>query len=392
MWVEMQPFGYPGKPWDAHHHHAEGCSCDEHCCDYAMRRNKHIRDYKLQWCLLKEHENVSSSSTGSQNLHILADKIWWKLHRQQIQDLPHLGKDSSDFKSFQEVLQQGTCMSAGDAHFACAPTRSLHDRLPSSTAGRCSRGEISNWQPAMRFGQLLLPCATAEVSSQADKAVTRLCLPFIDASGGRLDPEDAIASLCSLAWFLAFLLERDLVETGRVWRVSHKGGSTKEDDDLWFNKPCTCGRLATAIEDGNNTMLYMYIGGSAVYHKQSYLLGSLVVSCKSWRWAALLYAAARVATLASNNSLGPLNSHLMRPMDEDERDSTTETVCSFQQVCESMWGRVRETCNDLLYELEEEWCTDKSMRSVQSQGVGEQLASLFDAHAADVIDLLSVET
>ena len=137
-------------------------------------------------------------------------------------------------------------------------------------------------------------------------------------------------------------------------------------------------------------MLYMYIGGSAVYHKQSYLLG--VVSCKSWRWAALLYAAARVATLASNNSLGPLNSHLMRPMDEDERDSTTETVCSFQQVCESMWGRVRETCNESLYELDEEWCTDKSMRSVQSQGVGEQLASLFDDHAADVIDLLSVET
>ena len=99
-----------------------------------------------------------------------------------------------------------------------------------------------------------------------------------------------------------------------------------------------------------------------------------------------------MAGLASNNSLGPLNSHLMRTMDDDERDSTTETLCSFQQVCESMWGRVRETCNDLLYDLEEEWCTDKSIRSVQSQGVGEQLASLFDAHAADVIDLLSVET
>ena len=252
--------------------------------------------------------------------------------------------------------------------------------------------EILKWKPAMKFGHLLLPCATAEISSQADKGVTRLCLPFMHASGGLVDPEDAIASLCGLAWFLAFLLERDLAETGRLWRVSHKICSTKDDDDLWFNKPCTCGRLATAIEDGTNTMLYMYIGGSAVYHKQSYLLGSLVVSCKSWRWAALLYAAARVATLASNNSLGPLNSHLMRPMDEDERDSTTETLCSFQQVCESMWGRVRETCNDLLYELEEEWCTDKSIRSVQSQGVGEQLDSLRSAHAADVMDLLGVET
>ena len=135
--------------------------------------------------------------------------------------------------------------------------------------------------------------------------------------------------------------------------VSHKGGSTKEDDDLWFNKPCTCGRLATAIEDGTNTMLYMYIGGHTICQQQSNLLSNLVVSCKSWRWAALLYAAARVVTLASNNSLGPLNSNLMRPMDEDERNSTTETVCSFQKVCESMWGRVRETCNEMLYELEE---------------------------------------
>ena len=87
----------------------------------------------------------------------------------------------------------------------------------------------------------------------------------------------------------------------------------------------------------------------------------------------MLYAAARVATLASNNSLGPLNSHLMRPMDEDERDSTTETDCSFQEVCESMWGRVHETFDEMLYELEEEGCTDESMRSEQSTSVGEQL-------------------
>ena len=281
MWVEMQPFGYPGKPWDAHHHHAEGCSCDEHCCDYAMRRNKHIRDYKLQWCLLEEHKNVSSSyyeclhegigEMSANNLHILADKIWWKLHRKEIQDLPHLGKDSSDFKSFQEVLHQGTGMSASVARFACASTRSLRDVIPSSAARRCTVSEILKWKAAMKFGHLLLPCATAEISSQADKGVTRLCLPFMHASGGLLDPEDAIASLCGLAWFLAFLLERDLVATGRLWRVSHKMCSTKEDDDLWFNKPCTCGRLATAIEDGTNTMLYMYIGGSAATRPLEYV-------------------------------------------------------------------------------------------------------------------------
>ena len=132
----------------------------------------------------------------------------------------------------------------------------------------------------------------------------------------------------------------------------------------------------------------MYIGGGAVYHEQSYLLGSLVVSCKNWRWAALLYAAARVVTLASNNSLGPLNSNLMRPMDEDERNSTTETVCSFQKVCESIWERVRGTCNEMLYELDEEGCADESMRSVQSKGIGEQLNSLFYAHAGDALGLI----
>ena len=143
-------------------------------------------------------------------------------------------------------------------------------------------------------------------------------------------------------------------------------------------------------------MLYMYIGGSAVYHKQSYLLGSLVVSCKSWRWAALLYAAARVATLASNNSLGPLNSHLMRTMDEDERNSATETA--FQEVCENIWGRVHETFDEMLYEhemlyqLEQEGCADEMTRFEQSRSIGEQFSFLWNAHLADVRELLRVKT
>ena len=40
--------------------------------------------------------------------------------------------------------------------------------------------------------------------------MTRLCLPFIHASE-IMDPEDAIASLCGLTWFIAFILEKDLV-------------------------------------------------------------------------------------------------------------------------------------------------------------------------------------
>ena len=82
----------------------------------------------------------------------------------------------------------------------------------------------------------------------------------------------------------------------------------------------------------------------------------------------------------------------MRPMDEDERDSTTETDCSFQEVCESMWGRVHETFDEMLYELEQEGCADESTRFEQSRSIGEQLTFLFDAHVADVLELLSVKT
>ena len=88
------------------------------------------------------------------------------------------------------------------------------------------------------------------------------------------------------------------------------------------------GGIATAIKDNNNSVLYMYIGGGAVDHEQSYLLGGVVVSYKNWRWAALVYAATRMAGLASNNSLGPLNSALMIPMDGEDGELTTVPVGS----------------------------------------------------------------
>ena len=89
-------------------------------------------------------------------------------------------------------------------------------------------------------------------------------------------------------------------------------------------------------------MLYMYIGGGAVDHEQSYLLGGFVVLCKSWRWAALVYAAATVAALASNNSLGSLSSALVIPIDGEDSDSMTSVPpphLGFHQLCDSIWLR-----------------------------------------------------
>ena len=132
----------------------------------------------------------------------------------------------------------------------------------------------------------------------------------------------------------------------------------------------------------------MYIGGGAVDHEQSYLLGGLVVSCKSWRWAALVYAATRVVGLASNNSLGPLNSALVIPMDGEDDDSTAATRLGFQQLCDSMWERANASCNDMLYDLGKERRTHRSARSTQSETVGIQLDSLKSAHVAEVTAFL----
>ena len=56
-------------------------------------------------------------------------------------------------------------------------------------------------------------------------------------------------------------------------------------------------------------MVYMYEGGGAVDHNQSFLLGGVVVNCKAWAWVALAYASARLAGLASGNELEAICQH-----------------------------------------------------------------------------------
>ena len=77
----------------------------------------------------------------------------------------------------------------------------------------------------------------------------------------------------------------------------------------------TCG-IATAIKDCSYSVLYINIRGGSVVYEQSYLFGGLVVSCKNWRCAALVYVASRVLGPHSNNSLGPLNPAIVVSMDD----------------------------------------------------------------------------
>jgi hypothetical protein len=126
--------------------------------------------------------------------------------------------------------------------------------------------DVFDWSPAMTFSHLLLPCVIAEVSSNPDKGITRLCFPFLQARWGP-DPEDAITSLCGLTWHLAYILDKELVARARLRRASHKMRITEDDGDLWFNKSCQSARIATAIKVDRNSFLYMYVGGGAVDHE-----------------------------------------------------------------------------------------------------------------------------
>ena len=78
----------------------------------------------------------------------------------------------------------------------------------------------------------------------------------------------------------------------------------KEDGDLWFNKAYKSGRIAAAIKENNNSVLYMYIGRG-------------------------VYAAARIVGLACNNSLGPLESSLVIPMDGEDHEKAMVTCDAF---------------------------------------------------------------
>ena len=191
-------------------------------------------------------------------LHTIANAVWQALSNNKIRNLPHLGKGRSDFKSFDDVLVHAAGADTQVSRFARVPTRSLRLVGHGSAAARYAVNEmyekvnckidVLDWRLGMKFGHMLLPCIAAEVSSSENKGITRLCLPFIQSSEAR-DIEEAITSLCSLAWFLAFILDRSLVATARLCRIPHKTQIKKEDDDMWFNKSCKSARIATAIKE-----------------------------------------------------------------------------------------------------------------------------------------------
>ena len=151
------------------------------------------------------------------------------------------------------------------------------------------------------------------------------------------------------------------------------------------NTYCKSGRITTDIKDNNNRVLCMYIGGGAVDHEQSYLLGSVMISCQVWRWAALVCAAARIVGPTCNNSLGPLNPALMIPMDGEDGELTMAARDAFQTLCNDTWEQAnRQCCNEMLVDHTEGSRFDLECRVRQSEAVGTQLAMQRETYEAVV--------
>ena len=267
------------------------------------------------------------------------------LEKHEIKDLPQIGQGHSDFESFDDVLLQVAGHDTQASLFARASCKYLRELGCGQLARRYEVAEtyekarmevdVVEWTLGLQFSHLMLPCATAELSQEESKGITRVILPFLKAPGSPT-VEDAVTCLCSLTWFLVFLFEVELVKTGRVRRAPHKARMKEEDETIWCNKWCRSNRIATKIQDRGKSMVYMYEGGGAVDHNQTSLFGNVVVNCKTWRWAAWAYASARLAGLASNNSLDAFCPDLSISEDDGSGDTSTagpQSTQEFRKVC-----------------------------------------------------------
>jgi len=154
--------------------------------------------------------------------------------------------------------------------------------------------------------------------------------------------------------------------------------------------------MATCIKIDRKSVVYMYVGGGAVDHDQSKLLGGLVVVCESWKWAAVIYTAARIAGLASNNYFGNIDQELVISADDDDTDNNATALqprCDFPKMCEEMWTRLRTTRHFFDEEISDIPFDDNTYcdRSQQSHLMGLQLAEWRRRYAAAVEEFIAAE-
>ena len=111
-----------------------------------------------------------------------------------------------------------------------------------------------------------------------------------------------------------------------------------------------------------------------------------MVICKSWKWAALVYVAARVVALTSNNSLGALVPQLATLNRDD--DSTTPGLSpldNFLEECQNTGITVDKALDFVLYDIDKD---DHAARVDQSQRISEKLILLKRSYRAEVARFL----
>ena len=150
--------------------------------------------------------------------------------------------------------------------------------------------------------------------------------------------------------------------------------------------------MATAINVDRKSVLYMYVGGGAVDNEQSFLLGRLVVVCKNWKWAAMMYAAARIAGLACTNYFGNVAQELVVSADDDGTDTiATELLptCAFPKLCEDVWKQLCSSSEFLVSIIVENTFVTSDERSMQPQAIGRQLEQWKKSYAAEVNEFIA---
>ena len=269
----------------------------------------------------------------------------------QYTDLPILGRGAHDYQSLNEVLKELKTRTSLVGSFAFDDTRRLRSRGHDRTAHkyhvpevvRRAKREVKPWKwlSAISFANLLLPCVTAEISPTQETGITRLCLPFIHDDS--VDVEKAITSICSVAWVLGQKLGIFERTETQIARALHKMKIEEESGEMWFNKSCRSGRIATTIIRHGNFLVYMYLGGGAVGDEQSQILSGIVVNCKSWRWAHLVCCAARLLAMAKMNFLNNIHRDLLMASDEGELVQPSKDA--FMDAYEALWEKMLQTLN-----------------------------------------------
>ena len=237
LWVEKQPFGIPGQPQKSKHVYPNGASSEKHGSEYASKRNAFIQQHNSWLGIL--HNDLyfldayttcfGQSDKVTPNLvnevYRIASKVWRDLCNHRIPNLPDMGQAQHDWQTLDAVLKDTFKRNTKVSMFAAAPTQGLREVGHSRTVERFNISEhhkraldpvnVFSWEAGLRFGNLLLPGATAEVSPTPGKGTTRLCIPFLWPSDCS-DPEEAITSICAMTWYFACLHDEDLVHSTRL--------------------------------------------------------------------------------------------------------------------------------------------------------------------------------